>query len=73
VSNLNEYFNKHSQGKHTKKRFEYDLELKKMTLTVGQYPQYKDSDSCVINLELSSGLIRYSSIFMILFVLVLLA
>lgn len=73
ISNLNEHFNKHSQGKHTRTRFDFDLELKKMRLIVGNYPQYKDSDSCVINLELSSGLIGYRYIFMLLFALVLLA
>jgi hypothetical protein len=72
ISKLVEYFNNHAQGKHTKKRFEYDSDLNKMSLTVGQYPQYKDADSCIINLELSSGWIKNSFISLLFFALALL-
>jgi hypothetical protein len=60
INAVNEYFNHEAVNKHASRKMDFPYPLKRLVSQVLQYPVYKDSDECSINIEISSGYIKYS-------------
>ncbi len=65
INAMNEYFNHEAINKHTSRRMDFNYNLKRLSASVGEYPQYKDADDCAINIDIAASYARYS-IFLVL-------
>jgi hypothetical protein len=71
ISYLKEYYNHDVEKIHTLKRHAYYYDLKKHYLTVTEYPLYKDTDDCAVNIELASSFNKLSFIILGFIMLIL--
>lgn len=71
INALKDYYNDDALKKHTVNRNQYDFDLKRLFLTVYNYPEYKDADDCAIDIDISSTFSKISTLILALIFIIL--